>query len=139
MGFFYRYNLDGFHCFVKSGLVSLVDYDKHLATAMANGDNMLATRFAMHCAKIYLVEDRCGHSSANGQVLESDFGATTETLIKISQQTSPASGKHEGIHNLVEMIKLAAERLNATGSDMAGPTAQLHSGIAQVLRLCTDA
>ena len=72
----FRYNLDGFHCFVKSGFVSLVDYDKHLAGAMgANGENGHATRFAMHLCKIYLIEEQ---GRANGQVADTDFYQTIE-------------------------------------------------------------
>ena len=63
-------------------------------------------------------------------------------MTKISQQTSSAAGGGggkpgpEGIHSLVEMIKMASERLDPTeNSAMAGPTAQLHSGIAQVVSL----
>ena len=81
-------------------------------------------------------------NTANGQVMESDFYQTIEVLTKISQ-SSPAGGggtlasgkpAPEGIHSLVEMIKMASERLDPSGnSGMGGPTAQLHSGIAQVM------
>ena len=119
-----RYNLDAFHCFVKSGFVSLPDYDKHLSAAMRDGENQLVTQFAMHLCKIYLIEDR---SSANGQISETDFYQTIEVLNKIASQ--PAGRPlPDGIQHLVEMIKISSERLEPT---VAGPTAQLHSGIAQ--------
>merc|ERR1719412_3370630 len=131
-----RYNLDAFDCFVRSGFVSLYDYDKHLsATIGPNGENAIATQFAMHLCKIYLIDDRTG-SNAGPQVLESDLISTIEALTRIAQrgaQGQPGSGPPvpEGIHNLVDMIKMSSERLEPNNMSMAGPTAQLHSGIAQ--------
>ena len=131
-----RYNLDAFDCFVRSGFVSLYDYDKHLAATIGpNGENAIATQYAMHLCKIYLIDDRSG-SSSGPQVIESDLMATIEALTRIAQrgaQGQPGSGPPipEGIHNLVEMIKMSSERLEPNNISMAGPTAQLHSGIAQ--------
>ena len=131
-----RYNLDAFDCFVRSGFVSLCDYDKHLAATIGpNGENAIATQFAMHLCKIYLIDDRTG-STAGPQVLESDLMTTIEALTRIAQrgaQGQPGSGPPvpEGIHNLVDMIKMSSERLEPNNMSMAGPTAQLHSGIAQ--------
>jgi hypothetical protein len=131
-----RYNLDAFDCFVRSGFVALYDYDKHLAATIGpNGENAIATQFAMHLCKIYLIDDRTG-SNAGPQVLESDLISTIEALTRIAQrgaQGQPGSGPPipEGIHNLVDMIKMSSERLEPNNMSMAGPTAQLHSGIAQ--------
>ena len=131
-----RYNLDAFDCFARSGFVSLYEYDKHLAATIGpNGENAAATLFAMQLCKIYLIDDRTG-STAAPQVLESDLISTIEALNKIAQrnaQGQAGSGPPipEGIHNLVEMIKMSSERLETNNMAMAGPTAQLHSGIAQ--------
>ena len=130
-----RYNLDAFDCFVRSGFVSLFEYDKYLAAQIGNGENTIATQFAMHLCKIYLIDDRTG-SGAGQQVIESDLTQTIEALTKIAQrgaqgQTATGPPIPEGIHNLVEMIKMSSERLETNNLAMAGPTAQLHSGIAQ--------
>lgn len=117
-----RYNLDAFNVLVQSGLVNLFEYDKHLAVSMAGGDNPLATNFAMNICKIYLIDDR-----SNAHIFESDLFTTIEALQKIATQ-SPRPP--EGIANLMEMIKMSSERLEQNLA-MAGPTAQLHSGIQQ--------
>ena len=108
---------------VQSGLVNLFEYDKHLAASMAGGENPLATNFAMNICKIYLIDDR-----SNAHIFESDLFTTIEALQKIATQ-SPRPP--EGIANLMEMIKMSSERLEQNLA-MAGPTAQLHSGIQQV-------
>jgi CCR4-NOT transcription complex subunit 1 len=131
-----RYNLDAFDCFVRSGFVSLYEYDKNLAATIGlNGENTIATQFAMHLCKIYLIDDRTG-SATGPQVLESDLMSTIEALTRIAQrgtQGQPGAGPPvpDGIHNLVDMIKMSSERLEPNNMSMAGPTAQLHSGIAQ--------
>ena len=94
--------------------MSLCDYDKHLAATIGpNGENAIATQFAMHLCKIYLIDDRTG-STAGPQVLESDLMTTIEALTRIAQrgaQGQPGSGPPvpEGIHNLVDMIKMSSE------------------------------
>ena len=109
---------------MQSGLVNLFEYDKHLAASMgAGGENPLATNFAMNICKIYLIDDR-----SNAHIFESDLFTTIEALQKIATQ-SPRPP--EGIANLMEMIKMSSERLEQNLA-MAGPTAQLHSGIQQV-------
>ena len=117
-----KYNLDAFNVIVQSGLINLVEYDKHLAASMAGGEAPMAVNFAMNVCKIYLIDDR---SSAH--VFESDLFGTIEVLQKIATQ-SPRPP--EGIASLMEMIKMSSERLEQNLA-MAGPTAQLHSGIQQ--------
>ena len=117
-----KYNLDAFDALIRSQLINLYEYDKHLAAAMANGENTHATQFAMHLCKIYLIDDR-----TNAQVIESDLFGTIEVLEKIkTQHPNPP----EGIASLMDMIKMSSERLEQNLA-MAGPTAQLHSGIQQ--------
>jgi CCR4-NOT transcription complex subunit 1 len=117
-----KYNLDAVDILIRSGLVALFDYDKHLAQVMANGENTNATSFAMHLCKIYLIDDR-----SNAHIIESDLFGTIEVLQRISTQ-SPRPP--DGIVSLMEMIKMSSERLEQNLA-MSGPTAQLHSGIAQ--------
>jgi len=50
-----KYNLDAVDALIRSGVVSLHELDKHLVQAMSNGENVMATAFAMHLCKIYLV------------------------------------------------------------------------------------
>uniref|UniRef100_A0A0K2T7H7 CCR4-NOT transcription complex subunit 1 n=1 Tax=Lepeophtheirus salmonis TaxID=72036 RepID=A0A0K2T7H7_LEPSM len=117
-----KYNLDAVDILIRSGFVSLLDYDKHLSQAMQGGENVIATAFAMHLCKIYLIDDR-----SNAHIIESDLFGTIETLQKISTN-SPRPP--DGIISLMEMIKMSSERLEQNLA-MAGPTGQLHSGIQQ--------
>eukprot|EP00096_Caligus_rogercresseyi_P006991 TRINITY_DN2417_c0_g1_i1.p1 TRINITY_DN2417_c0_g1~~TRINITY_DN2417_c0_g1_i1.p1 ORF type:complete len:1930 (-),score=640.60 TRINITY_DN2417_c0_g1_i1:677-5986(-) len=117
-----RYNLDAVDILIRSGLVCLLDYDKTLSQAMQGGENVIATAFAMHLCKIYLIDDR-----SNAHIIESDLFGTIETLQKISTN-SPRPP--DGIISLMEMIKMSSERLEQNLA-MAGPTGQLHSGIQQ--------
>lgn len=117
-----RYNLDAVDILIRSGLVSLLDYDKHLGSVLQNGENAIATAFAMHLCKIYLIDDR-----SNAHIIESDLFGTIEVLQKIANTSNRPP---DGIVNLMEMIKMSSERLEENLS-MSGPTAQLHSGIQQ--------
>ena len=45
---------------------------------MANGENAIATAFAMHLCKIYLIDDR-----TNANIIESDLFGTIEVLQRI--------------------------------------------------------
>ena len=45
---------------------------------MANGENAIATAFAMHLCKIYLIDDR-----SNAHIIESDLFGTIEVLQRI--------------------------------------------------------
>ena len=73
-----KYNLDVVDSLIRSGLVHLYEYDKHLAQSMSNGENALATAFAMHLCKIYLIDDR-----SNAHIFESDLFGTIEVLQRI--------------------------------------------------------
>ena len=116
-----KYNPDAVDCFIRSGLVHLYDYDKHLASAV-EGNNQIATAFAMHLCKMYLIDDR-----SNAHIIEGDLFGTIEALQKVATQ-SPRPP--EGIVSLIEMIKMSSERLEQS-LQMSGPTAQLHSGIGK--------
>ena len=117
-----RYNPDAVDCLIRSGMVNLFEYDKHLANAVGEGNNQIALAFAMHLCKMYLIDDR-----SNAHIIEADLFGTIEALQKIATH-SPRPP--EGMVNLMEMIKMSSERLEANLA-MSGPTAQLHSGIAQ--------
>jgi len=117
-----KYNPDAVDCFIRSGMVNLFEYDKHLATAVGEGNNVIALTFAMHLCKMYLIDDR-----SNAHIIEADLFGTIEALQKIATH-SPRPP--EGMVHLMEMIKMSSERLEQSLA-MSGPTAQLHSGIAQ--------
>ena len=36
-----KYNPDAVDCFIRSGMVNLFEYDKHLATAVGEGNNQI--------------------------------------------------------------------------------------------------
>ena len=84
-----KYNPDAADCLIRSGLVQLFEYDKHLATAI-EGNNNVATAFAMHICKMYLIDDR-----SNAHIIEADLFGTIEALQKVATQSHrPPEGKN---------------------------------------------
>merc|ERR1712038_2058917 len=116
-----KWNLDAVDSLIRSSLVNLFEYDKCLAACMENGSTSVI-QFAMMLVKIYLIDDR-----SNAHIIESDLFGTIEVLSKIANiSRSPP----EGLVHLMDMIKMSSERIEHNLA-MSGPTAQLHSGIAQ--------
>jgi CCR4-NOT transcription complex subunit 1 len=119
-----KYNLDAFDVLVRSGMVNLSEYDKHLSKAVtaavdaagAGGQVPLSVQFAMHLCKIYLLDER-----ANAHVMEADLARTVEVLTRLAAagQGAPVP---DNLSALVEMIQQG---------NLSGPTGQLHSGIQQ--------
>ena len=116
-----KWNLDAVDSLIRSNLVNLFEYDKYLAACMENGTNSVI-QFAMMLVKIYLIDDR-----SNAHIIESDLFGTIEVLSKIANHSRTPP---EGLVQLVDMIKMASERIEHNLA-MSGPTAQLHSGIQQ--------
>merc|ERR1719402_2098065 len=116
-----KWNIDAIDALIRSSLVNLFEYDKYLAACMDNGTASVI-QFAMMLVKIYLIDDR-----SNAHIIESDLFGTIEVLSKIANisRTPP-----DGLVQLVDMIKSSSERIEQNLA-MTGPTAQLHSGIAQ--------
>lgn len=75
----FRYNVDAIDCLIRSHLVSLQQYDMHLAHSMDNGLNYMAVAFAMQLVQLYLVDERL-----NSTVTESDLYHTIEMLARIA-------------------------------------------------------
>ncbi len=141
-----KYNLDAFDTLVHAGLVSVSEYDKHLAKAVSVGadssgngsgsasspaNTAMATQFAMHLCKIYLVDER-----AHAYVTDNDLMHTSDVLLKIATQSPHPP---EGLAGLMDQVRMTgADRVDQQGAlsgvnsgASSGPTAQLHSGIAQ--------
>ena len=74
-----RYNVDAVDCLIRSHLVSLQQYDMHLAQSMEGGVNYMAITFAMQLVQLYLVDERM-----NSTVTESDLYHTIEMLARIA-------------------------------------------------------
>ena len=117
-----KWNIDAVDALIRSSLLNLFEYDKYLAAAMETERNPGVINFAMMLVKIYLIDDR-----SNANIIESDLFGTIEVLSKIANHSrSPP----EGLVHLMDMIKMSSERIEHNLA-MSGPTAQLHSGIAQ--------
>lgn len=118
---------------------------------MANGENTIATAFAMHLCKIYLIDDR-----TNANIIESDLFGTIEVLQRIRydfcfaleqpsfsfldilvprlscynaclaffSHSTQSPRPPDGIVNMMETIKMSSERLEQNLA-MSGPTAQV--------------
>jgi len=117
-----KWNIDAVDALVRSSLINLYEYDKYLAACMEGGNNLQAINFAMMLIKIYLIDDR-----SNAHIIESDLFGTIEVLSKIANHSR---NPPDGLIQLVDMIKMSSERIEQS-LQMSGPTAQLHSGIAQ--------
>ena len=120
-----KWNIDAIDALIRSNLVNLFEYDKYLAACMYNGTTSVI-QFAMMLVKIYLIDDR-----SNAHIIESDLFGTIEVLSKIANHSRTPP---EGLVQLVDMIKMASERIEHNLA-MSGPTAQLHSGIQQAREL----
>ncbi len=159
--------MDAFDCLVHAGLVNMPEYDRHLAKAVSQvsaaaaasdassnsaSATAMATQFAMHVCKIYLVRSHTFDVNfsmcftnvsvpaqvderAHNYVTDSDLNHTVDVLHKIATQSPHPP---EGLPGLVDQIKMGgADRLEQQNSALAaaaaasGPTAQLHSGIQQ--------
>ena len=116
-----KWNIDAVDTLIRN-LVNLFEY---LAACTDNGTTSVI-QFAMMLVKIYLIDDR-----SNARIIESDLFGTIEVLSKISNHSRTPP---EGLVQLVDMIKMASERIEHNLA-MSGPTAQLHSGIQQAREL----
>ena len=83
-----KYNPDAVDCLIRSGMVKLYEYDKHLAAAVGEGNNQIALAFAMHLCRMYLIDDR-----SNAHIIEADLFGTIEALQKVATcSTRPPEG-----------------------------------------------
>jgi len=120
-----KFNLDAFDVLVRSGMVSLSEYDKYLSKAVttavdaagASGSVPLVVQFAMHLCKIYLLDER-----ANAHVMEADLARTVDVLTRLAAAGQGTAPIPDNLLALVEMIQQG---------NLSGPTGQLHSGIQQ--------
>ena len=93
-----KWNIDAVDTLIRN-LVNLFEY---LAACMDNGTTSVI-QFAMMLVKIYLIDDR-----SNARIIESDLFGTIEVLSKISNHSRTPP---EGLVQLVDMIKMASERI----------------------------
>lgn len=119
----FRYNVDAVDCLVRSHLVSLQQYDMHLAQSMESGLNYMAVTFAMQLVQLYLVDERM-----NSTVTESDLYQTIEMLARIATHSRQPP---EGLPALIELLRANHDPGVLADRAQGGPTAHIHSGILQ--------
>ena len=93
-----KWNIDAVDTLIRN-LVNLFEY---LAACTDNGTTSVI-QFAMMLVKIYLIDDR-----SNARIIESVLFGTIEVLSKISKHSRTPP---EGLVQLVDMIKMASERI----------------------------
>lgn len=120
----FRYNVDAIDCLIRSHLVSLQQYDMHLAHSMDNGLNYMAVAFAMQLVQLYLVDERL-----NSTVTESDLYHTIEMLARIATHSRQPP---DGLTTLIELLRANHDPGVLVDRAQGGPTAHIHSGILQV-------
>lgn len=95
----YRYNIEAVDCLIRSGLVSMPQYDLHMAQSMENGLNYMAVAFSMQLVQRFCIDEKHEQASevrdqqysadtmATGLSFKSDFLNTVDTLARIAQQS----------------------------------------------------
>lgn len=63
-----KYNVEAVDTLIRANLVSMMQFDAHLASAMDKGTNLIVVNFAMQLVQMYLVDERY-----SGAVQESDL------------------------------------------------------------------
>ncbi|XP_060110364.1 CCR4-NOT transcription complex subunit 1 isoform X4 [Heteronotia binoei] len=118
----YKYNVEAVELLIRNHLVSMQQYDLHLAQSMENGLNYMAVAFAMQLVKILLVDER-----SVAHITEADLFHTIETLMRINAHSRGSAP--EGLPQLMEVVRSNYEAMidRAHG----GPNFMMHSGISQ--------
>ncbi|XP_075796617.1 CCR4-NOT transcription complex subunit 1 isoform X7 [Pelodiscus sinensis] len=118
----YKYNVEAVELLIRNHLVTMQQYDLHLAQSMENGLNYMAVAFAMQLVKILLVDER-----SVAHVTEADLFHTIETLMRINAHSR--GNAPEGLPQLMEVVRSNYEAMidRAHG----GPNFMMHSGISQ--------
>ncbi|GAB1293520.1 CCR4-NOT transcription complex subunit 1 [Apodemus speciosus] len=118
----YKYNVEAVELLIRNHLVSMQQYDLHLAQSMENGLNYMAVAFAMQLVKILLVDER-----SVAHITEADLFHTIETLMRINAHSR--GNAPEGLPQLMEVVRSNYEAMidRAHG----GPNFMMHSGISQ--------
>ncbi len=68
----YKYNLEAVECLIRSGLLSMQQYDLHVAQATENGLNYSMVGFAMQLVQRFCVEEKPGNTITEVQGLASE-------------------------------------------------------------------
>lgn len=118
----YRYNVEATDVLISAGLVHIQQFDSFIAQLIENG-NFTAAGFATKLLQLYFLDER-----SSGLIQDGDFQNTITILERLAQQNGP-----EQLLNLLELLRNQQDQ-SVHLSDRAyhGPTAYIHSGIAQV-------
>ncbi len=132
----FRYNLDVFDCLVRAHLLNLATFDNQLAANLEQalnptgvGSSILALNFAMQLVHVYLLEGPV--SGAPLVITENDLANTIEILTRINAH---ARQPPDGLGTILEMLRTGHEAgslMDRAPGGTGGPTALIHSGIAQ--------
>uniref|UniRef100_A0A8C0JEG0 CCR4-NOT transcription complex subunit 1 n=1 Tax=Chelonoidis abingdonii TaxID=106734 RepID=A0A8C0JEG0_CHEAB len=123
----YKYNVEAVELLIRNHLVTMQQYDLHLAQSMENGLNYMAVAFAMQLVRILLVDER-----SVAHVTEADLFHTIETLMRInahSRGNAPEGQWHVTGPSPPKVVRSNYEAMidRAHG----GPNFMMHSGISQ--------
>jgi len=117
----FKYNVEAIDCLIRHHLVSMQQYDMHLAQSMENGLNYMATAFAMQILQRFFVDAK------DTSIGEGDFFNTIETLARIAVHSRQAP---DGLTALIDTIRASSDS-GLLERAPGGPTSMMHSGISQ--------
>ncbi|CAG0883626.1 unnamed protein product [Darwinula stevensoni] len=117
-----KWNIDVIDALIRATLLSMPQFDLHLAQSIESGMNYSAVTLAMQLIQVYLVDER-----NNSPLAEADLCNTIEVLMRIAPQSRQAP---DGLPSLLDLLR--------TGGDSTfpervpgGPTSHIFSGISQ--------
>lgn len=118
-----RYNVEAADALISAGLVHIQQYDIYIAQLIDNG-NFTAAGFATKLLQLYILDERL-----SGLIQDGDF----QNTITILERLAAHNNGPEPLLNLLELLRNQQDQ-SVHLSDRAyhGPTAYIHSGIAQV-------
>jgi CCR4-NOT transcription complex subunit 1 len=119
----YRYNVEAADVLISAGLVQIQQYDACIANLIESG-NFTAAGFATKLLQLYFLDER-----SSGLVQDGDFQLTITILERLAQHNNGP----EPLLNLLEMLRNQQDQsVHLSDRAIHGPTAYIHSGIAQV-------
>jgi hypothetical protein len=78
----YRYNIEAVDCLIRTGLVSMPQYDMHLAQSMENGLNYMAVAFAMQLVQRFCIDEK--HDATNEVCIELNIYTSLQLTVLLT-------------------------------------------------------
>lgn len=120
----FRYNVEPADVLITAGLVHIQQFDIFIAQLIDNG-NFTAAGFATKLLQLYFLNDE----RSSGLIQDGDFQNTITILERLAQHNNGP----EQLLTLLELLRNQQDQsVHLSDRTLNGPTAYIHSGIAQV-------